>query len=163
MFVTCRGNPGLRHHSSHSLQLFFFWLDFSRKQITACCPTLHHGDPFLNVPSCSLFSFLISISHKLTSLLFTSSLSPYALFRCPGCRLANTLFCRCKLSGRPSLVTGLSKISAFLAIFWWLFVVMELSGNWLAVSLSERRSRPLWVNECQCRCPVLKTNNLIPP
>lgn len=75
---------------THS-NFFFFLLDFSSKHITACCPTLHHGDPFLNVPSCSLFSFLISISHKLTSLLFTSSLSPYALVRCPGCMLANTL------------------------------------------------------------------------
>lgn len=51
----------------------------------------------------------------------------------------------------------------FFALFWWLFVVVKLNSNWLAISLSERRSQALWVNECQYQCPVLQTNNLIPP
>lgn len=31
----------------------------------------------------------------------------------------------------------------FFALFWWLFVVVKLNSNWLAISLSERRSQAL--------------------
>lgn len=118
---------------------------------------------FLKILHCS-FKCTVSLMTSLPFFHTYSSASPYALVSCPGCRLANTLLCHCPLSIWPCCVTCLSKISAFWgALFWWLFVVMKLNGNWLAISLSEWRSRASWVNECQCQCPVLKTNNLIPP